>query len=90
MKRNRLEVLLHELGEDIARIDTKDSSEIDEFDHIDAPFTALNPRNCRLRGLQSSGDFDLREFGGFSSRQESRAQRPMTARSKSLQRGCSH
>jgi hypothetical protein len=66
IKRNRLEVLLHELGEDIARIDTKDSGEIDEFDHIDAPLAALNPRDCRLRGLQSSGDFGLREFGGFS------------------------
>jgi hypothetical protein len=73
MKRNRPEVSLHELREDITRIDAKDTGQVNELDHIHAPLAALNPGDHGLRGLESGGDFSLREFGGLSCRQEGRA-----------------
>src|SRR5258708_20561475 len=85
----RADALFHQFGENFSGIDEKDAGNVDEFDDIYTPLATFDPGDRRLRGLQSRRELSLREFGGFPSRQQGRAERTVTARSKGLQRGCS-
>jgi hypothetical protein len=90
IKRNReASNLLHQLSENLARIDFEHARQVDEFDHIDASFTDFDARDDGLRGLEPHGDLMLREFPAFAGRDQGGAQRAVTTTAKGLQILCS-
>jgi hypothetical protein len=83
------DALFHQFGENFSGIDAKDAGQVDEFDDIHTALAAFDPGDRGLRGLQARRELRLREFGCFSGREQRRAERSVTARSKGLQCGCS-
>ena len=83
------EPLVHQSGEDRARIEAKRFGEINELDDINPTLADFDAGDDGLRGLQSGREFVLRQAGGFSGGYQGGAQCAMTARSKSLQSACS-
>jgi len=58
--------LVHQFGEDRARIEAQRFGEIDELDDINPALTDFDAGDDGLRGLQSRREFILRQAGGFS------------------------